>query len=241
MYEIDFSTTTTLDPSLWKQEAGFLRNRERQYYTPDNVTVRDGALVIEARREARINAGWLAGSHDWRTRSKTASYTSGSLVFHPPVHFGRVEVLARSPTGAGTWPAVWLLHEGPGEYGEIDIHEAVGKHPSTVFGAVHFGRKASMRRQRGGSLAMPGYENRWRLHVLEWTPERIEISVDGRHVFRFDPRAAIGEGIDPLRRPMRLHINLALGGTWGGKIDDTLLPARFEIRSLRVLRQQEQP
>jgi len=69
---------------------------------------------------------------------------------------------------------------------------------------------------------------------VEWTADRIVISLDGQPLFTFDPRTARTPRGEPLRRPMRLRMNLALGGSWGGEIDDRKLPARFEIQSVRI-------
>jgi hypothetical protein len=49
-----------------------------------------------------------------------------------------------------------------------------------------------------------------------------------------NPEEAHKGGFDPLRAPMRLRINLALGGSWGGHIDEAALPARMEIKSIKV-------
>jgi len=234
--DIDFARGDTLDPAVWTLEQGFQRNRESQYYMPANVAVRRGVLVIEARREEVPNAAYRAGSADWRRSAPRAAYTSGSIVLKEPLQYGRIEVVARSPSGAGVWPAIWLLHEGGGQYGEIDLYEAVGKHPDTVFGAVHYGATASTREHRGGSIVVPGFDGSWRTHSLEWTPEHILMSVDKLPVFSFAPRDAVRGASDPLRRPMFLHINLALGGNWGGAIAESALPARFEIASIRIYR-----
>jgi beta-glucanase (GH16 family) len=234
--EFDFSRGDALDPAQWSVETGFQRNREAQYYTRGNVMLKGGALVLEARQEETPNTAHRPGSRDWRQQPPRAAYTSGSIVLREPLQYARVEVVARSPSGKGVWPAVWLLREGAGEYGEIDLYEAVGKHPDTVFGAVHFGRTAGSRQHRGGSVVLPGFEGSWRTHTLEWTPDRIAMKVDAQPVFSFDPREATAPGIDPLRRPMFLHVNLALGGTWAGAIDDSVLPARFEIARIRIYR-----
>lgn len=233
-HAIDFASGQALDPAFWSYETGFLRNQEQQYYQPANVRVGEGFLRIEARRERVANAAHRAGARNWRHSRAFADYTSGSLVSKPAFLYGRFEVVARSPGGAGAWPAVWLLHESAGQYGEIDIHEAVGKHPDTAFVAVHYGREPATRQHRNANRQVPGFEGSWRTHTLEWTPERITLSLDGQPMMVFDPREAAVGGIDPLRRPMRLHINLALGGTWGGPIDDSRLPARFDIASVRI-------
>lgn len=230
----DFRAGARLDPAFWAAETGFQRNRESQYYTAANVNPAEGFLRIEARREEVPNAAHRPGARDWRHAPRTALYTSGSIVSRASFRYGRFEVVARSPGGAGVWPAIWLAHESAAQYGEIDVYEFVGKHPDTVFAGVHYGRTPNTREHRSGNVVVPGLEGTWRVHVLEWTPNRIHVTVDGRTVLEFDPAKAAGEGLDPLRQPMRLRINLALGGNWGGPIDDTRLPARFDIASVRI-------
>lgn len=233
-HDENFATAGRLDTGYWTIETGFQRNHEAQYYTPGNLTLENGALTFEARRESRPNAAYRPASRDWRAAQRNVQYTSASIVSRRELLYGRIEVTARSPTGAGVWPAIWLLHEGEREYGEIDLFEAVGKHPDTAFAAVHYGRDAPSRQHRGASQLLPGFDGRWHTHTLEWTPERIVMFLDGRELFAFDPRTPVAPGFDPLRRPMRLHLNLALGGSWGGPIDDSRLPARFQVSAIKV-------
>lgn len=237
VHEDDFARTRSLDAGFWRLETGYVRNREDQYYSDRNATHDGAALRLEARREAVPNAQWKSGSRDWRLSPRLSTYTSASLVAREPMQYGRIEVVARTPSGAGVWPAIWLLHEGEGVYGEIDVFEAVGKHPDTVFAGVHYGRTPRTRKHRNDSRVVPGFEGSWHTHTLEWTPQEIRIALDGETWFRFDPdEARLADGGDPLRQPMRLRINLALGGSWGGPIDDSRLPARFDIASVRISR-----
>src|ERR1700685_3484302 len=53
------------DPAKWTYETGFVRNRELQWYQPENAWCEKGLLIIEGRREAKINP--------------KAEYTSASL------------------------------------------------------------------------------------------------------------------------------------------------------------------
>jgi len=235
--EEDFSRVTAIDAAYWRLETGYVRNREDQYYSDRNATVDGGVLRLEARQESIPNAQWKAGSGDWRLKPRTSQYTSASLVTRQPLQYGRIEVVARTPSGAGMWPAIWLLHEGEGVYGEIDIFEAVGKHPDTVFAGVHYGRTPRTRQHRNDSRVVPGFEGSWHTHTLEWTPRDIRIALDGQTWFRFDPdEARLADGGDPLRQPMRLRINLAVGGNWGGPIDEAHLPAQLDIASVRIWR-----
>jgi beta-glucanase (GH16 family) len=236
-HEEDFAHAGVLDASYWSLETGYVRNHEDQYYSDRNATVGGGVLRLEAREESVPNAQWKAGSGDWRLKPRRSRYTSASLVARRPLQYGRVEVVARTPSGAGLWPAIWLLHEGQGVYGEIDLFEAVGKHRDTVFAGVHYGRTPRTRQHRNDSRVVPGFEGSWHTHTLEWTPDAIRISLDGQPWFDVDPGlATLPDGGDPLRQPMRLRINLALGGSWGGPIDTGMLPGRMDIASVRVWR-----
>lgn len=91
----EFETSGLPDPLVWGCEVGMIRNQEAQYYTQartENARVENGCLVIEARKED------YAGAH----------YTSASLNTLGKREFfrGRIEVRARIPTGAGSWPAI---------------------------------------------------------------------------------------------------------------------------------------
>ena len=233
-HEENFAHARALDQDYWHTETGFIRNREKQYYAAENLKVVDGVLRIEARRERLFSAAHVPGSKARRASQLQAAYTSGAIVSRQEMLYGRVEVVARSPSGAGVWPAIWLLHESAGQYGEIDLFEAVGKHPDLTFATVHFGRTALSRKKRSANRHIAGFEKSWHVHSLEWTPERIVIAVDGEPLLSMNPEEARNSTSDPLRQPMRLRINLALGGNWGGPIDDAALPAHFDIASIKV-------
>ena len=54
------------DPCNWTYERGFVRNRELQWYQPDNARCENGLLVIEGRRERKANPGYKPSSRSWR-------------------------------------------------------------------------------------------------------------------------------------------------------------------------------
>src|SRR5581483_9668703 len=69
----EFDKAGAPDPAKWKYETGYLRNREKQFYTNnrrENVRVEDGCLIIEARKE----------HYEIPDKPGTfAEYTSGSI------------------------------------------------------------------------------------------------------------------------------------------------------------------
>jgi peptidoglycan/LPS O-acetylase OafA/YrhL len=230
VHEEDFSRADRLDEDFWTYEIGFIRNHEQQYYRASNVFVRDGALTIEGRVEGVANAAFDPDSQDWTRASPLAEFTSGSIVSRRPLRYGAVEIVARAPAGAGTWPAIWMLGAEGRPYREIDILEAVGQQPDLVFTSFHAGPSLDRLTNWSAKTNVPGLATQWHVYRLDWSAERIAVSIDGREALALDPSGA-GEA---LRRPMHLRINLALGGEWGHEVDRSALPARFEIRSIRI-------
>ena len=59
-----FNTEATPDPANWTYEHGFVRNKELQWYRPDNAGCSNGLLAIEGRREWKPNPNHKPGSND---------------------------------------------------------------------------------------------------------------------------------------------------------------------------------
>jgi len=240
----EFVTPGLPDPAKWTYETGFVRNRELQFYTRErleNSRVEDGVLVIEGRKERYANPFYRTNAGNNRLASVAwADYTSASVTTEGKASFlyGRVEIRARLPRGKGVWPAIWMMGTnraaiGWPRCGEIDIMEFVGKEPDKVHATVHFskdGRHAS----KGGRLACKAPWEDFHIYALEWHPDRMDFFFDDQKYFTFAIDEA-GTGPDnPFRKPHYLLINLALGGSWGGPMDDAVLPQRYLIDYVRV-------
>jgi beta-glucanase (GH16 family) len=230
VWQDEFEGRGLPDRARWDYELGLVRNKERQFYTrerAENARVEGGMLVIEARREA------YEGS----------AYTSASLTSRASWTYGRVEVRAQVPRGRGTWPAIWMLGANIREVGwprcgEIDIMEHVGFDPGRIHGNIHTEAYNHVRRtNKGNSVVVAGADDAFHVYETVWTPERIDILVDGERYFSF-PKEPGGEAVWPFDKPHYLILNLAVGGSWGGQkgIDDGAFPARFLIDYVRVYR-----
>jgi beta-glucanase (GH16 family) len=218
------------DPAKWDYEEGFVRNHENQYYTRDrqqNARVEDGHLIIEGRKEHFAPAG-----------RRPAEYTSASLTSKASWVYGRIEMRAKIPQGKGVWPAFWTLGANRTEVGwprcgEIDIMEFVGKDPDHIHGTVHYGINGH-HESDGGKLQTDRPYDGFHVYAVEWYPDRIDFYFDQQKYHSSPVAKATDGGENPFRKPHYILVNLALGGDWGGPIDDANLPQPYVIDYVRV-------
>ena len=230
----EFDGSGLPDPSKWDYETGGhgWGNNELQFYTKaraENARVENGNLVITARKE------------DFQGRK----YTSARLVTKGKQTwtYGYFEVRAKLPKGRGSWPAIWMLGTGeslekkgwPG-IGEIDIMEHVGFDPGRIHASIHctaFNHVAGT--QKTGTVMAPDAMNEFHVYGLNWTPEFIEMLIDGKPYFRFDNMKRT-HAEWPFDKPFYLLLNLAVGGNWGGKegVDESIWPQSMLVDYVRV-------
>jgi beta-glucanase (GH16 family) len=233
------------DPAKWSYEEGYVRNQEKQYYTRErleNARVENSMLVIEGRKEQFKNPRYRAGSTNYRTAKEYAEYTAASLITSRKASwlYGRIEVRAKLPQGLGVWPAIWMLgdnHTSVGwpRCGEIDIMEFVGHDPNHVHATVHYSLDGK-HKSSGNKLETPAPYNDFHVYAVEWDKDRMDFYFDDKKYHTFELKLADENGRNPFRKPQFLMINLALGGSWGGKIDDAILPQKYLIDYVRVFK-----
>lgn len=213
-------------------------NDEHQCYTKSarNAGIEDGKLVITARHE-RVTGPALP-PHLRRTSATpeaeaTRDFSSARLTTRGKASwlFGRIEVRAKLPQGQGTWPAIWMLGIGgvwPDD-GEIDIMEHTGSQPTRVLGTVHTAAQLN----NGSFTTVPTACTAFHDYQLLWTADEIAIGVDGVVYFRFrNPRT--DRRAWPFDAPQYLILNIAIGGTLGGAVDDRIFPVTMEVDHVRV-------
>ena len=228
----EFEDGTAPDPRSWSYEAGYVRNKEEQFYTTDrreNARIENGRLVIEARRDGFEGHKTTSASlHTWGKRS---------------LQYGRIEVRAQIPTGRGAWPAIWTLGEnrrdvGWPRCGEIDIMENVGFAPGVIHANVHTGAYNHTRGTgKGNRIDADRPWEAFHTYAVEWWPDRLEFFFDDTRYFVFR-KERDDDSVWPFDKPQYLILNLAIGGAWGGQkgVDDGIFPARYEIEYVRYFK-----
>jgi len=196
-------------------------NEESQYYTDraDNIIVSGGTLKITAKAEE------FQGSE----------YTSARINTFQKFEFeyGRIEARAKLPTGAGTWPAMWLLgndfvtNSWPA-CGEMDFMEHVGNDQDRIFASLHSpgnsGGNANTQ-----SIEVPGVSDEFHIYSMEWSPSQIIFFVDGQEHFTFQNNSGL-----PFDHEFFVILNVAMGGTFGGAIDPNFVESTMEVDYVRV-------
>ena len=232
----EFDTPGLPDATRWGYDTDRNRlgwwNNERQYYSAvrtQNSVVEGGRLRITARRES------LSSLPDWGGQA----YSSARLITRGKAAwtYGFFEIRAKMPCGTGTWPAIWMLGTGgvwPDD-GEIDIVEHVGRNPGEILGTVHnrFTISTAGGSGNGARTALPLACTTFNDFQLHWTADEIAIGVNGIVYFRYrNPRT--GRAAWPFDAPQYLLLNIAVGGTLGGAVDDSIFPRTMEVEHVRV-------
>jgi len=209
-------------------------NNELEWYQPGNVSVREGSLILQAKREPAKTSN-----------SKKYAYTSGMVTTGPAsddpasepgfaFQYGYAEVRARMPKGRGLWPAFWLLPVTRESKPEIDVMEILGDNPREVKMFYHYiGVNASVRKY-GRESTGPDYSGGWHTFGVHWSPDEIVWYVDGQERSRFSEAAFVPQ------ESMYIIMNLAVGGDYPGDPDENSpFPSRYEIDYVRVYQQDD--
>jgi hypothetical protein len=223
VWEDDFNTDGAPDATNWTYDlgAGGWGNGELQTYTntADNAKVEGGSLIITAKADG------------------SGGYTSARLKSEGLRQFtyGRIEVKAKLPAAAGTWPAIWMLGSnfstvGWPTSGEIDIMEQTGADKNTTLGTLHwFDTASSSNASYGETTAVADASSEFHLYTVEWTDSAIKIYLDDVKFFEMTNSAAL-----PFNADFFLILNVAMGGSLGGTVDAAFTEDTMEIDYVKV-------
>lgn len=228
--------------SNWNYEEGFVRNREDQWYQPDNAICKDGFLIIEVKEERKPNPNYKSGSDNWKESREFIEYTSSSLLTKG-LHswqYGRFEMRAKIDTSPGMWPAFWTLGE-KGSWpacGEIDIMEYY--RGMLLANVAWAGSEKSMwddSKKEVKSFNDPNWAEKFHTWRMDWDEKTINLYVDDILLNSIDLEKTINKRsqiVNPLKQPHYIIINLAIGGTNGGDHSQTEFPRKYIIDYVRV-------
>jgi beta-glucanase (GH16 family) len=215
-------------------------NGEVQHYTDQltNSFVNGGFLNIVAKKEPYTSQG------------VTKQYTSARLNSKFAFKYGRVDVRAKLPIQAGTWPAIWMLGKNVNEdgaffdaafgttnwpaCGEIDImeHGITPSQPTNyIQSALHtpssFGNTSNI----GGAIAN-NLGTDYHVYSMNWSPYQITFLLDDVAFYTYNPAVKTPSNW-PFDLEQYLLLNIAMGGI-AGTIDPSYTQSSMVIDYVRV-------
>ncbi|MFZ4414256.1 MAG: family 16 glycosylhydrolase [Bacteroidales bacterium] len=221
----------SLDLAKWNIQSGYASNQEKEYYTDGekNIRFEAGNLVLIARKEQAVTD---------RNYTSARINTKGKGF----IKYGKVEARISVPSGLGTWPAFWMMPEvnvyGTWPYsGEIDIMEHIGSDPRMTSHAVHTANKNGL---KGTNWFNKQYkdnmENNFHVYSIIWSPDDIKFYIDDvKSVTLYRNFSEDYKGW-PFDQNFYVILNLAIGGTMGGTIDDAIFnnPVEMKVDYVRI-------
>ena len=221
----EFNTPGSPDPAKWGYDLGTGNggwgNNELEYYTnrQANAVVSNGTLKIIAVKEL------YNGS----------AYTSARMLSNKLYSFkyGKIEVRAKVPAAAGTWPAIWMLGNdiataGWPACGEIDIMEQNGSQKSTIYGTLHYPLQLNPYGD-GATKTIPTPSSAFHRYTAIWSPNSIQLLIDDEIFYTLLNTPSI-----PFNQEFFIILNLAMGGNFGGSVDPAFTSDQMEVDYVRV-------
>lgn len=233
---------TTLDPTKWTvgetRFSGMTTGNHDCYVNdPQTVSVRDGDLVLDARRElAPFSCPTPAGP--FTATSTGATVTSRGRFSQA---YGRFAFRARFPeTGSSGGPhsALWLYPPKPtyGVWpasGEIDVAEWYGARPANVYPSVHYAGE-DPRLSSGYDCAMPTASSAFHTYAVEWTPTVMRFYYDDQLCFKHAWTPSNVTAPAPFDQPFSMVMTQAWGSAWNAPTAVTPDSARMVVTWARA-------
>ncbi len=233
------------DPTKWHQQiipiinGTTWANGEEQHYTDDisNAYVSNGSLKIKAIKE------------NYTFNGVSKSYTSARLNSKFAFKYGRVDVRAKLPSAAGTWPAIWTLGANINEIGnyfgstygsvgwpdcgEIDIMEQNGWNKNITYAYLHYRNADNGNYENNGTTTyISDSSGTYHTYSLIWTEDTIQVLLDDNVFFERLNTPEI-----PYDNLHYILLNIAMGGNLGGEIPSNFTQDVMEIDYVRVYEQ----
>ena len=143
----------------------------------------------------------------------------------------KIEVRAKLQAAKGAWPAIWLMPQQRDypwpKCGEIDIIERLNFDPF-VYHTVHSEATKSGKSPQPGGGRGKIKPDAWNVYALEWYPEKIVWKVNGSVTHEY-AKTSDDVSLWPWTKPFYLMIDMQLGGSWVGPVDESGLPVAMQI------------
>ncbi|HJQ10660.1 MAG TPA: glycoside hydrolase family 16 protein [Gemmatimonadaceae bacterium] len=216
---------TSVDPANWIVQNGAANvNNELEYYSPSDVYVENGSLVLKS--EIATNG---------LRRYASGEVRSGNL--HTVKQGNAVEWRTQAPSGKGIWPANWLVGtacDGLNGCGsnwppEIDVLEMQGSAPTVNYMTHWWSSYPNEQHETTSFASTTSLADAYHTYRLEWFPDSVVWYIDGVQRAKHADNVTFGF--------LQIVMNTAIGGVFDGNPDETtVFPQYHRIDYVRVYR-----
>lgn len=233
-----------IDINTWSFDTGCTYDDTYEYYSPGkNVTIENGAAVLEARKEPiRQRCG------NYYTSCKMN--TMGKAEFK----YGYFEIRMKSPKGQGLVPEIWMMGSNLPQVawpacGQIDFYDqrtgpqlyngTPGDNCFTAtcnFKGISGSADYNYKQYNHTECLCSDYH----LYAIEWDSLKIQYFFDGNKFWEYD---SICQSVNfaTFHQPFFFVVNITVGGAYQGYfIDTTIFPQRMYIDYVRVYQKSTQ-
>ncbi len=227
----------TLDPSIWTVEHSTFGdgNNELQCYTPDQVSVSGGNLVLRAEnRSVQCPNGQIRAQTSGMLRTRALTLSPGQSIGW------KVKLTPADDTNQeGLWPAVWSSSWAGGKWpkgGEWDGFEVMtANSPDRVAYGIHFADPSGNHDKKSREVFGDQFSDTWHEFRFDYGHDGVLVwYMDGVETHRVTDAPTLQGYPAPFDQTMtELRINLALGGN-PGALNPLALPATLEVDYIRV-------
>ena len=214
-----------LDETKWHPCNPQWKGRQPGFFSPKNVSVRDGMLHLTAKREDLPDLP--KGYH---------TFTTAAVKGRTKVRYGYFEIRARAMDSHAS-SAFWFYDSTPEVWSEIDVFEIGARpHPHRYYMNTHlFHTLVETVHWHKSRIWEAPYNLSQEFHAygLEWDPDEIKFYVDGR-VVRQDQNTH-------WHQLLTLNFDSETFPDWFGLPKGDDLPATFSVDYVRAWKRQDGP
>lgn len=222
-----------VDSAKWTYDIGTGQNgwgnNELQSYTknPENIS-------LDGQGNLRITA----------IKSTSGNYSSARIktegLFNQK--FGRIEARIKTPTGAGIWPAFWMLGSNINQVGwpacgEIDIMEQNGSKSDVTYSSLHGpGYSGGQAITTPYGLRNARFDTDFHIYSVEWGENFVDFFVDNYLFKRLMTEDVTGQWV--YNNSFFLILNVAVGGGFVGPPNtNTPFPQSMIVDYVKVFKE----
>lgn len=160
--------------------------------------------------------------------------------------YGKIEIRMKKECAQGAWPALWILPEesfygGWPHSGELDIMEHLNFDKNIHYN-VHTRYVDIVKNKtnpKSGSSATLTDVTQWNVYGLEWHPDVMIWTLNGKETFRY-PKLENSDPEQlqwPFDKAFYFVFSQQLGGSWVGEVNPDQLPVSMIIDWVKVYQQ----